>query len=145
LKDRLTKGKERLDDVLEAIALICEPVLPPKDNLSYIRYFCGNPENPQDLQNSEMRRVALYKHTVALIRAYANIADEMSEAGYGDNEITAIKTKIDKYLKLTRIFTPLIDIDYLPTQAVFSIIISCKSIGYHPEVAGLSSKIYIDI
>ncbi|MHA1348126.1 MAG: hypothetical protein ACTSO3_17115 [Candidatus Heimdallarchaeaceae archaeon] len=58
LKDRLVKGRERLDDALEAIALVCEPVLPPKDNLAYIRYFCGNPENKQDLKNSEIKRTA---------------------------------------------------------------------------------------
>lgn len=100
LKDRLTKGKERLDDALEAVALVCEPVLPPKDNLAYIRYFCGNPENKQDLKDSEMKRTALYKHTVGLIRSYANIADEISEAGYSSDEIKVIKNKVDKYLKL---------------------------------------------
>ena len=100
LKDRLTKGKERLDDALEAIALVCEPVLPPKDNLAYIRYFCGNPENKQDLKDSEVKRTALYKHAVGLIRSYANIADEMSEAGYSIDEIGVTKNKVDKYLKL---------------------------------------------
>ncbi len=100
LEDRLAKGKERLDDALEAIALVCEPVLPPKDNLAYIRYFCGNPEKKQDLKDSEMKRTALYKHAVRLIRSYANIADEMSEAGYSTDEIRVIKNKVDKYLKL---------------------------------------------
>jgi len=100
LKDRLTKGKERLDNALETIALVCEPVLPPKDILAHIRYFCGNPENKQDLKDREMKRTALYKHTVGLIRSYANIADEMSEAGYSDYEIEAIKNKVDKYLRL---------------------------------------------
>ena len=100
LKDRLAKGKERLDDALEAVALVCEPVLPPKDNLAYIRYFCGNPEKKQDLKDSEMKRTRLYKHTVGLIRSYANIADEISEAGYSTDEIKVIKNKVDKYLKL---------------------------------------------
>ncbi len=100
LKDRLATGKERLDDALEAIALVCEPVSPPKDNLAYIRYFCGNPENKQDLKDSEIKRTALYKHAIGLIRAYANIADEMSEAGYSTNEIEVIKNKVAKYLKL---------------------------------------------
>jgi len=100
LKDRLIKGKERLDNALEAIALVCEPVLPPKDELAYRRYFCGNPENKQDLKDSEMKRTALYKHTVELIRAYANIKDEMSEAGYSADEIEDIKNKVDKYLRL---------------------------------------------
>ncbi len=100
LKDRLRKGKERLDDALEAIALVCEPVKPPKDNLAYIQYFCGNPENEQELKDSEMKRNALYKQTVAVIRAYANISDEMIEAGYGDEDIQSIKSKVDKYIKL---------------------------------------------
>jgi type I restriction enzyme, R subunit len=100
LKDRLATGKERLDDALEAIALVCEPVSPPKDNLAHIRYFCGNPENKQDLKDTEIRRTALYKHAVGLIRSYANIADEMSEAGYSTAEIELIKNKVDKYLKL---------------------------------------------
>lgn len=100
LKDRLTKWKERLDNALEAIALVCEPVPPPKDNLSYIRYFCGNPEVPEQLKERESRRSALYKETVWLIRSYANIADEMSEAGYSDYEIQDIKRKVDMYLAL---------------------------------------------
>ncbi len=100
LKNRLTKGKERLDNALETIALVCEPVLPPKDTLAHIRYFCGNPENKQDLKDREMKRTALYKHMVGLIRSYANIADELSEAGYSANEIETIKNKVYKYLRL---------------------------------------------
>jgi len=100
LKDRLTKGKERLDAALEAIDLVCEPVAPPKNTLAYIRYFCGNPENKQDLKDSEMKRTALYQHAVGLIRSYANIADEMIEAGYSTDGIEVIKKKVDKYLKL---------------------------------------------
>jgi len=100
LEDRLAKGRKRLDEALEAIGFVCEPVLPPKDSLAYIHYFCGNPENKQDLKDSEMKRTALYKHTVKLIRSYVNIADEMSEAGYSVDEIKVIKNKVDKYLKL---------------------------------------------
>jgi len=100
LKDRLTKGKERLDDALEAISLVCEPVAPPRDNLSFIHYFCGNPENEQDLKDNEIKRSALYKHTAGLIRAYANIADEMIEAGYSESDVSSIKNKVDTYLKL---------------------------------------------
>lgn len=100
LKDRLEKGKERLDKALEEIALLCEPVEPPKDQMAYIRYFCGNPENEDDLKNTETRRTFLYKDTVALIRGYANIAGELEEAGYSQIEIAEIKKKVDFYLKL---------------------------------------------
>lgn len=100
LKDRLAKFKERLDDALEQVTLICEHVELPKCDFNYMRYFCGNPENIDDLKLTETRRFALYKSIVCLIRAYANIASEMSEAGYTDAEIGVIKNKIDNYLRL---------------------------------------------
>jgi type I restriction enzyme R subunit len=100
LKDRLEKGRERLDEALEEIALLCEPVEPPKDSMAYIRYFCGNPENEEDLKANETKRTALYKLTAALLRAYANIAGEIEEAGYSQSEIEDIKRQLDFYLKL---------------------------------------------
>ncbi len=100
LKDRLEKGRERLDNALEEIALLCEPVAPPKDSLAYIRYFCGDQENEEDLKANGVKRTSLYKQTVAVIRAYANIAAEIEEAGYTRAEIAEIKNKVDYYLKL---------------------------------------------
>jgi type I restriction enzyme R subunit len=98
LKDRLQKGKERLNEALEAIKALVEPVEPPKGTIEHIRYFCGqNTENPDELKDTEPRRVALYKLTIALIRAYANIADEMKEAGYNEKEIEEIKTDIKHF------------------------------------------------
>lgn len=92
LKNRLQKGKERLDEALEAIKALVEPVDPPKGTMEHIKYFCGgNTENPDELKDTEPRRVALYKLTISLLRAYANIADEMKEAGYTDKEIESIK------------------------------------------------------
>lgn len=103
LKDRLEQAKKRLDNALEEIALVCEHVPLPKSDLDYIRFFCGNPENPEDLKAGEVKRNALYKQTVVLIRAYANIAAEMSEAGYSDKEIEGIKKTLDSYLRLREI------------------------------------------
>jgi len=103
LKDRLTKAKERLDNALEEIALVVEHVPPPKLDLDYIHFFCGNPEIPDELKANEVRRNALYKHTVGLIRAYASLASEMTEAGYSEIEITDIKKTLDNYLRLREI------------------------------------------
>jgi len=100
LQDRLKKGRERLDDALEALALLCEPVEPPKGELEHIHYFCGNTEVPSDLQEREPQRVALYKATVALVRAYANIADELEGAGYSAADIARIKGHLDDYLNV---------------------------------------------
>jgi len=100
LQDRLKSGKERLDNALEEIHILCEPVEAPKDTLNFIHYFCGNTEIEAELKAKETQRTALYKKTVALIRAYANIADEMEEAGYTTDETIRIKKEIDYYLKL---------------------------------------------
>lgn len=100
LKDRLKMGRERLDNALEELEMICEPVAPPKGQLEYFQYFCGNSEIETDLKEREAQRTALYKATVAFIRAYANIAGEMEEAGYNEKEIAHIEKRMDFYLKL---------------------------------------------
>ena len=100
LQDRLKAGRERLEEAREAIALLCEPVEPPKSELEHIHFFCGNTEIPEDLQEREPRRVALYKGTASLVRAYANIADDLPEAGYLNTEISRLKQEVNDTLKL---------------------------------------------
>src|SRR5438445_12641294 len=103
LQDRLKKGRERLDNALEGIAMLCEPVPPPQGELEHIHYFCGNTEIASDLKEHEPQRAALYKATVALVRAYANIADELEPAGYSGADTVRIKQRLDYYLKLREI------------------------------------------
>jgi type I restriction enzyme R subunit len=103
MQDRLKKGRERLENSIEEAELICEHVLPPKNDQEFIRYFCGNPELPEDLKNTEIRRNALYKAAVALIRSYANIASELEESGFSLKEITDIKKTVDKFIKLREV------------------------------------------
>jgi type I restriction enzyme, R subunit len=103
LQDRLTKGREKLDNAIEAIEHLCEPIQPPRTELDYIHYFCGNTEIPTDLREREPQRVTLYKSVAALVRAYANIADELPAAGYSTAEIYRIKNQLDKYINLREI------------------------------------------
>jgi type I restriction enzyme R subunit len=103
LQDRLKKGKERLDDTVEALALLCEPVEPPKGELEHIHYFCGNSEIAADLKEREPQRAALYKATVALVRAYANIADDLEPAGYSAADINRVRQQIKTYLDIREI------------------------------------------
>ena len=97
LKDRIKVAKENLDSALESIRVLCEPVNPPKDTVSFIEFFCGNPENPLDLKNSEQKRVMLYKLTSKLIRAYSNIAGDMEEAGYSKKDANKIQEEVKYY------------------------------------------------
>lgn len=103
MQDRLKKGRERLDASLEVLFLLCEPVPPPKGDLEHIHYFCGNTELPESIKEHEPQRVALNKSTVALIRAYANIADELEAAGYSTVDVERIKRTMDEYLRLREI------------------------------------------
>jgi type I restriction enzyme R subunit len=45
----------------------------------------------------------LYKSTAALMRAYANIADELEPAGYNSTDIARIKGSLSRYLELREI------------------------------------------
>jgi type I restriction enzyme R subunit len=100
MQDRLKKGRERLGQAMEQCALLCEPVEPPKGELEHIHYFCGNVVIPDDLKACEPQRFALYKGAASLVRAFANIADDLPRAGYSDGEISQIKADIDRTLKL---------------------------------------------
>ncbi len=103
LLDRLKKGKEQLDTALEALDLLCEPVEHPRGELEHIHYFCGNTEIASDLQEHEPQRVQLYKSAVSLLRAYANISDELDKAGYSSGDVYRIKTKLEHYTNLREI------------------------------------------
>ena len=103
LQDRLKKGKERLDKAIETLDLLCEPVEPPKGELQHIQYFCGNTEIASDLKEREPQRNALYQATVALVRAYANIADELETAGYSSADIGRIKLQVERNVKVREI------------------------------------------
>jgi len=103
IQDRLTKGRERLDTAIETLSLICEPVEAPRGELEHIHYFCGNTEILADLEDREPQRAALYKATAALVRAYANIADELEGAGYSQADVRRIKDQVAHYLSVRQI------------------------------------------
>ena len=103
LSNRLEKAKERLDEALEKIKALCEPVAPPKGTLQYIRYFCWkNILDEKELKDNEQKRLALYQYTTSLIRAYTNIANEMVEAGYTPKEIQDIKNDVEHFNTVRR-------------------------------------------
>ncbi|MGM0586926.1 MAG: type I restriction endonuclease subunit R [Bacteroidota bacterium] len=96
LKDRYEQAREKLDDALDKVEALCEPVH-PKTTKAFISYFCGDPENEKDLEDTEEKRLALYNLTASLIRAYTDIANEMGRAGYSKEEAQRIKKKVQFY------------------------------------------------
>lgn len=101
LKDRLKQARERLEEAREAVKALCEPVEPPRDSAAYLRYFCAAESgNAAQLEDNEPKRVALYKLAAAYLRAYANLANEMRDAGYSDADVQEIKREVDHYEKV---------------------------------------------
>src|SRR5690606_13505410 len=100
LEDRLTKARERLEETREAVRALCEPVELPRDSAAYRRYFVGPSDAPQVQKDNEPKRVALYKHVGAFLRAYANLANEMYQAGFSETEAAQIKAEIEHYEKV---------------------------------------------
>lgn len=102
LTNRLQKGRDDLEAAREAVAALCEPVLAPREQADYFRYFSAVDNADSDaMRQNEPKRVALYKAVAALLRAYANLANEMQEAGYTTAEIAAIKQDVYFYEKLS--------------------------------------------
>jgi type I restriction enzyme R subunit len=101
LEDRLTKAREWLDETLEAVRALCEPVEVPRDSAAYLRHFCAKDSgNTEQLKANEPNRLALYKHVAALVRAFADLANELPEAGYSPVEIATLKTEVEHYEKV---------------------------------------------
>jgi type I restriction enzyme R subunit len=98
LENRLNKAREHLEETLEAVKALCEPVEMPKDSLAYFRYFSAKDHgNVEQLRENEPKRLSLYKLTASLIRTYANLANEMEEAGYSPTEIETIKAEVKNF------------------------------------------------
>ena len=97
LKDRLEQGRKRLEETREAVKALCETVDPPHDSDAYRHYFC---HGGKGLAANERKRLALYRAVAAFLRAYANLANEMIEAGYTEAERQTIRDEVGHYEKV---------------------------------------------
>lgn len=104
LKDRLKESKADLDNALEAVRALCEPVKAPRDTKDFIHYFCGEsgvePQDENERNEKEALRLTLYQTVAKLIRAYTNVANEMEQAGYTLAESEKIKKEVSYYEKV---------------------------------------------
>ncbi|MGH8522693.1 MAG: type I restriction endonuclease subunit R [Gammaproteobacteria bacterium] len=99
LKDRTEQEREDLDEALERIRALCEPVAPPKGTLEYQHYFvCAEPGDAEQIKSNEPKRVELYKSVSVLVRAYGALANDMERAGYSGAEAAAIKVEVAHYV-----------------------------------------------
>lgn len=100
LENRLVKAREDLDDAREAIKALCEPMGTRCSSEDYLHFFCAAQSgNAEQLKNNEPKRLKLYVYAARLLRAYADIASEMAEAGYTAEQIATIRNEVEHYSK----------------------------------------------
>ena len=63
----------------------------------FIHYFCGDAANPNALNETEALRVSFYKAVAVFVRAYAAIAQDLTEAGYSDADSAALQKEVEFY------------------------------------------------
>ena len=103
LTDRLQQGRQRLEDAREAVKALCEAVDPQRDTAAYLRYFCAEESgNDEQLKANEPKRLTFYRMVAALLRAYANLANEMAVAGYSLAEVEEVHAEVDHYEKVRK-------------------------------------------
>ena len=100
LKDWLEEGRKQLDTAREAIRYLCEPVALPREVEQYLHYFCGDAANANALNETEALRVTFYKAVAILSRAYAAIAQELTEAGYSDADAATLQKEVEFYAEI---------------------------------------------
>ncbi len=103
LKDRLTAGRRKLEDAREALRALCEPVEPPRDLAAYRRYFISEMSGDHGtIAGNEPKRLTLYRLVSTLVRAFADLANEMAAAGYTPDDAEAIRVEIADYEQLRK-------------------------------------------
>lgn len=95
LKDRFEQASERLDDLLDQVEALCEPVHPQTHKEFRAFFGCDfEGKSEEELKEDEQKRIELYKTVSSLVRAYAEIANEMGRAGYSQNKAEQIKKRV---------------------------------------------------
>ena len=104
LTDRLDKAKEQLEDSLEALRTLCEPVAPPKNMVDYYHYFCGANTEAFDLDELEEnmpKREQLYNLSATALRAFGEVSGELQEKyHYTVEQIMALEREVTYYIKV---------------------------------------------
>ena len=100
LKDWLVEGRKKLDGAREALRYLCEPIPLPREVEQYLRYFCGDAANASALNETEPLRVTYYKAVALFVRAYSEVAQNLTEAGYPDAEADALKMEVAFHVEI---------------------------------------------
>jgi type I restriction enzyme R subunit len=100
VKDWREEGRTKLDAAREALIYLCAPVKQPQGIEQHIHYFCGSAGDAAALNDTEPLRIAFYKAVAAYVRAYADLAQNLEEAGYSAAQIDAFEKETAFYTEV---------------------------------------------
>jgi type I restriction enzyme R subunit len=101
LKDRYEQAREKLDEALDKVEALCEPVH-PKTLKEFKEFFGTEPQGKSEdqIEEDQEKRRNFYQMVSSLVRAYGDLANEMDEGGYSGEEASNIKQKVTFYSDL---------------------------------------------
>lgn len=101
LKNRAKEARNHLEELLESLRALCEPVALPRSTIEFIRYFCWENDGDLDqLQANEPKRLSLYSFTASLLRAFADVVGNLEQIDYTPKQIESIKNEVLFYKKV---------------------------------------------
>jgi type I restriction enzyme R subunit len=100
VKDWREEGRTKLDAAREALIYLCAPVKQPQGIEQHIHYLCGSASDAAALNDTEPLRIAFYKAVAAYVRAYADLAQNLEEAGYSAAQIDAFEQETAFYTEV---------------------------------------------
>jgi type I restriction enzyme R subunit len=100
LKNWLEEGKKQLDSARQALNYLCAPVAPPREVEQFLHYFCGDAAKANALTETEALRVSFYKAVALFARAFSELAQDLTKAGYSDAEAVALQKEVAFYAEI---------------------------------------------
>jgi len=98
LKNRIDEAEKRIEELIESLRALCEPVDFPRTTPEYIRYFCwDNDGNIDELKQNESKRLSLYKFTASLLRAFTDVASDLDAIKYTPMQVVELKKEVEYY------------------------------------------------
>ena len=101
IKEWATESKKHLDEAREKLKYLCEPVpissSGTREIEQYLHYFCGKADDPDALNDTEDLRVAFYKTVSTFIRAFSDIAQDLTDVGYNNKEADELQQEVKFY------------------------------------------------
>lgn len=104
LSDRLDKAREQLDDTLETLRALCEAVVPPRNDVDYIHYFCGSNTEAFDLdelKDNMPKRERLYDLSATALRAFSEVSGDLQgKYNYSLEQIRNLEKEVTEFIKI---------------------------------------------